>query len=217
RAPGTPGRRRSAGTGERAPGAPPIDVAAAPCRASERLPIRRRTAQDGRCARPARFPVRRKDVMNDDPAAAAPTLIYSPGTCAFAELVLLQWLGLPHRLCRVTRDERKGERFRAAINPQGQVPVLLEDGDVLTENAAILLQLADRFPGSGMAPAAGTRERYELYRWLSWLDSGFHAAHSPWFAPQRFVDDPSLYETVRARALRQIAEQLAVLERQLAG
>ena len=49
-------------------------------------------------------------VKTNPSAASTPTLFYSTGTCAFSEVILLQWLDLPHRLCRVSRDERRGER-----------------------------------------------------------------------------------------------------------
>ena len=99
----------------------------------------------------------------------------------------------------------------------GQVPALLEDGRILTENAAILLRLADLRPESGMAPAAGTRERYQMYGWLSWLASSFHVAHTPMFAPQRFVEDPAAHAELGARALRNVGEELAVIDRHLEG
>lgn len=142
-------------------------------------------------------------------------LFYSPGTCSLAAIVLLQWLEEPHRLCRVSREERKGPVFRRAINEHGQVPALLRSGRVLTENAAILLLLADLRPQADLVPEAGSPDRYEMYRWLSWLDSGFHSAHAPMFAPQRFVPDESLHDVVRAHALETIQEQVAVLDRHL--
>jgi glutathione S-transferase len=144
-------------------------------------------------------------------------LFYSPGSCSLAEIVLLQWTGEPHRLCRVSRDERKGPVYRRAINPMGQVPTLLDRGAVLTENAAILPLLADRAAETTLIPLPKTRERYELYRWLSWLDSGFHSAHSPFFAPQRFVADPAAHDAVRAQALGAVREQVAHLDRHLEG
>lgn len=144
-------------------------------------------------------------------------LFYSPGACSLAEVVLLQWLEAPHRLCRVTRDERKGPIFRRAVNEHGQVPVLLHGGRVLTENSAILLLLADRHGDRGLVPAPSTPERYDVYRWLSWLDSGFHAAHAPLFAPQRFAPDDATVDAVRTHALLGIQDQLGVLERHLDG
>ena len=142
-------------------------------------------------------------------------LFYTPGTCALSEMIVMQWTGEPHRLCRVDRDQRRGAAYRGAVNPMGQVPALLVDNRVLTENGALLLMLADRSPAAGLAPLPRTPERYETYRWLSWFDSTFHVAHKPLFAPQRFVRDESLHDGVRTQALTQIRGVLAHLDQHL--
>jgi glutathione S-transferase len=60
------------------------------------------------------------------------------------------------------------------INPLGQVPVLRsDDGELLTENAAVLQYVADRYPQSGLAPAGGS-ERYRLQQWLNFVTSELH-------------------------------------------
>lgn len=146
----------------------------------------------------------------------APILFYSPGTCAASEIVAFEWAGLPYRLCRVTREQRKGEAFRAALNPNGQVPVLVfPDGRVLVENAALLPWIGDQVPDKGLTPPPGTDERYVFYFWLSWLDSTFHASHAPVFAPARFHPDPEQHDAVKEQASVQIKEGLARLERHL--
>src|SRR6185369_13515223 len=148
----------------------------------------------------------------------APVLFYSPMTCAASEILAFEWAGIPYRLCRVAREERKGEAFRAALNPNGQVPVLLfPDGRVLSENAALLAWIGDQVPSKGLTPAFGTPERYVFYFWLSWLDSTFHAAHTPLFAPGRLHPDPAQHEAIKAQALVSIAELLPRLERHLEG
>jgi len=148
----------------------------------------------------------------------APVLFYSPMACAAAEILAFEWAGIPYHLCRVTREERKGEAFRAALNPNGQVPVLLfPDGRVLSENAALLAWIGDQVPAKGLTPAFGTPERYVFYFWLSWLDSTFHAAHTPLFAPGRLHPDPAQHETIKAQALTAIADLMPRLERHLEG
>lgn len=52
-----------------------------------------------------------------------------------------------------------------ALNPAGKVPVLVDGDFVLTESAAIVLYLAERFPDSGLLPA-GLEERAQVYRWV---------------------------------------------------
>jgi len=113
-------------------------------------------------------------------------LYLSPGACSLAPHIALLATGLPFVVERVslrTRQTESGEDFRA-INPKGQVPALvLDDGAVLTENQVILQYIADQAPGSGLAPAYGSAERYRLMEWLAWLSSELHKRFSPLFAP----------------------------------
>jgi glutathione S-transferase len=146
----------------------------------------------------------------------APILFYSPGTCAASEIVAFEWAGIPHRLCRVTREQRKGEVFRAALNPNGQVPVLaFPDGRILAENAALLPWIGDQVPEKQLTPKPGTDERYVFYFWLSWLDSSFHAAHGPAFAPAKYHPDPAQHAPLKDQADVVIREGLARLDRHL--
>ncbi len=50
------------------------------------------------------------------------------------------------------------------LNPMGKVPVIVHNGVVVTECAAICAYLADVFPEAGLAPAPSARGPY--YRWL---------------------------------------------------
>jgi len=52
------------------------------------------------------------------------------------------------------------------INPMGKVPTIVHDEVVITETAAIVTYLADRFPAASLIPAAGSGQRGTFYRWL---------------------------------------------------
>ncbi len=55
------------------------------------------------------------------------------------------------------------------INPGGKVPVLDDDGRIVTESAAICIHVADKYPKSQLMPLAGTPERTECYKWISFI------------------------------------------------
>jgi glutathione S-transferase len=59
-------------------------------------------------------------------------------------------------------DERN--RFFADVNPIGKVPVIVHNGRVVSESAAICAYLAETFPAAGLAPTP--EERADYYRWL---------------------------------------------------
>ncbi|MFL6713245.1 MAG: glutathione transferase GstA, partial [Sulfurifustis sp.] len=83
-----------------------------------------------------------------------------------------------------TKRTASGEDY-LQVNPKGYVPALkLDDGQVLTEGPAIVQYLADQKPESGLAPKAGTMERYRLAEWLNFTTSELHKQFSPLFNPK---------------------------------
>jgi glutathione S-transferase len=69
--------------------------------------------------------------------------------------------------------QNDGSDFRK-VNPLGLVPTLrTDDGTVLTENAAILQYVADRFPKAGLGAEAGI-ERSRLHQWLCFIGTELH-------------------------------------------
>ncbi len=114
-------------------------------------------------------------------------LFYSPGACSLAVHIVLREAGLPFELVRVDLKAKRtetGEDY-LKINPKGYVPALqLDDGDTLTEAGVILQYLADQRPESGLAPKVGTRERYRLMEWLSFVSSEMHKTLGALFNPK---------------------------------
>ncbi len=113
-------------------------------------------------------------------------LYMSPGACSLSPHIVMRELGLPFELVAVnghTKITASGADFRA-INPKGAVPALqLDDGEVLTEGAAIIQFLADHYAPGRLAPAAGTVERARLNAHLNFIASEFHPAFGVLFNP----------------------------------
>jgi glutathione S-transferase len=113
-------------------------------------------------------------------------LYYIPQSCALAAHIVASEAGIPVDPVRVdlkTKTTDTGGDFYA-VNPKGYVPALeLDDGEVLTENAAILQYLADLNPSSALAPANGSFERVRLQEMLSYLATEIHRGYSPLFNP----------------------------------
>jgi glutathione S-transferase len=82
----------------------------------------------------------------------------------------LEEVGVPydkHRL-NLREKEQRSPAF-LAINPNGKVPTLVDDGVTLFESQAILLWLGEKYgEGKGLWPAAGTADRADAYVWTSW-------------------------------------------------
>lgn len=105
------------------------------------------------------------------------TLYHAPNTRSFGVLVLLEELGVPYALHPLdfAKEEQLAPAFRA-INPMGKVPTLRDGDAIVTEQVAIFLHLADRFPGAGLAPPIGDPDRGPYLRWLVFYAAAFEAA-----------------------------------------
>ena len=90
------------------------------------------------------------------------------------------------------------------------VPIELDNGQVLTEGPAIIQYLADQKPEAGLAPKNGSLERYRLQEWLNILTSEIHKGFSPLFKP----NTPEEYKTISKGNL---ATRFDWLDKQLAG
>jgi len=113
-------------------------------------------------------------------------LYYKSGACSLSPHIVLLEAGLPFTLEAVnlgTKVTDSGVDY-TTINPKGSVPALqLDDGRVLTEGPAVVQYIADQKPESGLAPRAGTFERYQLMELLNFITSEVHKSYGPLFNP----------------------------------
>jgi glutathione S-transferase len=140
-----------------------------------------------------------------------------PGTCALAPNVALQWAEADYELALMQHGDQQRPEF-LRVNPLGKVPALvLDDGRILTEAAAILNWIGDTYPQARLGGEDADR-RYEINQWLSFMTSDVHAsAFGPHFAPQRFHPDEAQHETVRATAHERLAGLYRELDKRLDG
>lgn len=94
-------------------------------------------------------------------------LYFYPMTRATRPRWILEELGVPYEIQQL--DLTKGEHKQPSymkVHPLGSVPAIEDQGFIMFESAAIVLQLADKYPEKGLAPAVGTNERAEYYQWI---------------------------------------------------
>src|SRR5260370_398153 len=139
-------------------------------------------------------------------------LYYSQGACSLSPHIVASEAGLPVELEQVHLAEHKtatGQDYMA-VNPKGYVPALrLDDGSILTEGPAIVQYLADQKPASGLAPAAGTIERYRLQEWLTFIGTELHKSFSPLFNKASSDDMKNAAKANITKRLASINDQLA--------
>jgi glutathione S-transferase len=137
------------------------------------------------------------------------------GSGGFVAEAALALAGAPYEILEL--DSEPGtplpESFRD-INPWGQVPTLvLPDGSVMTETAAILIHLAACFPDKGFAPAAGTPAHAAFLRWVVFTNVNIYEATLRQLYPFRYTSDPNAHDATRDAAIARMGEALAVLEK----
>jgi glutathione S-transferase len=100
------------------------------------------------------------------------TLFHAPMTRSTAILILIEEMGIKDRITvqevTIPRVDGSGGRDPANPHPEGKVPVLLHDGTMITERAAIMLHLTTLFPDAGLAPRIGTPDWGAFAMWMTW-------------------------------------------------
>ena len=138
------------------------------------------------------------------------TLYHHPHSRSAGVRVMLEELGVDHRIELV--DLQAGEQRRPeflALNPLGKLPTLVDGDTVVTEQVAVYLHLADRFPEAGLAPPIGDPARGTYLRWMVYYASCFEPA---------VVDRSQKHEPAEPMMspYRDFDSMLAALEAQLA-
>jgi glutathione S-transferase len=135
-------------------------------------------------------------------------LYYSPGACSLASHIALHEAGQKIDLVKVdlkTHTLEDGRSFKE-INPKGYVPALqFDNGDVLTENIAILTKIADRHPAL-MAP--GEHGRYRLLEMLAYISTEVHKSFKPLFNPGSSADEKQTARETITKRLEFLAPQV---------
>jgi glutathione S-transferase len=103
------------------------------------------------------------------------------------------------------------EEFFHKINPKAEVPTLvLPDDSIMTESAAMMIHLADLYPGAGLSPAIGTPERARFLRWQLFLATQLYMSDLRLFYPERFTVAGGEAAGIKARALETMMREFAI-------
>ena len=138
-------------------------------------------------------------------------LFYSPGACSLSPHIALREAGIAFTLSKVdlkTKKVESGEDFNG-VNGKGYVPALqLDNGQILSEGPAIVQYIADQKPATGLAPAAGTIERYKLQEWLNFISSEIHKPMGSMFNPAQTADWKEAVKATLSKRLDWLSKQL---------
>jgi glutathione S-transferase len=131
---------------------------------------------------------------------------------------LLEELGVPYEVERLSLsagDNKKPDYLK--LNPNGQVPTLVDGDLALWESAAICQYLTDKFPEKGFAPPAGTPERAKYYQWIHFAMSGIEPSAVTIFLHTIMKPEAERLPQVVAPARETLQHAVGVVDAALAG
>jgi glutathione S-transferase len=144
------------------------------------------------------------------------TLYYAPYTCALVPYVTLTEAGAAFEVHNVnTRSGQNRQPDFLRMNPKAKVPVLLIDGEILTENLALQVWIARQFPAARLLPVAPTDEIKALSL-MSWFGTTIHPHLTPNARPDRYCDLPGSEESVKRLSNKLLFEDFAIADGLLA-
>lgn len=139
-------------------------------------------------------------------------LYFSPGACSFVPHVGLEAVkaatgeGFEPKLVKLHKNEQKTPEY-LAMNPDGQVPVLVAEGKPLTQIVAICDFLDRRFPPAGLLPTESWA-RAQAMSQLAWFNNTVHPAFTRWFRSYYYAASEAAQAEVKKLAVDDLRRHL---------
>jgi glutathione S-transferase len=139
-------------------------------------------------------------------------LYFSPGACSFVPHALLETAGAEYEpaMVKLHKGEQNEPAYRT-VNPRGQVPVLVDGGQTITQIVAIVNYLDARFPEQGFLPR-DPLARTRVLETLAWMNNTVHPTFTHVFMPFKFAGTPEAQAELKAFNAKAYAGLLGELE-----
>src|SRR5918999_3517856 len=130
-------------------------------------------------------------------------LYFAPGACSFIPHVGLEAAGAQFepKLVKLHKGEQRTPEY-LALNPNGQVPVLVVDGKPLTQIVAICDFIDRRFREARLLPEEAWARSQALSQ-LAWMNSTPHTTATRFFFPERYAESEDARAEVKKRAVEE--------------
>ena len=145
------------------------------------------------------------------------TLYFSPGACSTASHMALEETGAPYveKPTLLAKGEHKTEAY-LKINPRSKVPALSVDGEVITENTAILTYLAKQFPAKNLMPTDPVQAA-RCISTMAWFSNVVHPSYTHYMRPERFTPDAGAQPGVKDMGKKTFFTHCQEIDSLLAG
>jgi glutathione S-transferase len=139
-------------------------------------------------------------------------LYFAPGACSFVPHTLLEATGVPFeaRMVKLHKGEQNSPEYKA-VNPRGQVPVLVDGNAVITQILAIVGYLDARFPEQNFLPREPLA-RAKVMETLAWMNNTVHPTFTHVFMPFKYSDKPEAQAEIKAHSAKLYRPMLAEIE-----
>jgi glutathione S-transferase len=139
-------------------------------------------------------------------------LFFAPGACSFVPHAMLEIAGVNFEpeMVKLHKGEQRTADY-LVLNPHGQVPVLVDEGVVITQVVAILLHLDAKLAHAHILPTESMARTHALSV-LAWMNNTVHPTFTHFFMPQKFSDDEAAQQAMRAFAVPRYRECLQEIE-----
>ena len=148
-------------------------------------------------------------------------LYFAPGACSFVPHVTLEAIraatgqGFEPKLVKLHKGEHQTPEY-LAMNPNGQVPVLVVDGKPLTQIVAICDYLDRSFPKAGLLPAEPWARAQALSQ-LAWMNNTAHPTFTHVFRAAEFAESEAAQAEVKKLAAARFRKHLERIQGWIAG
>ena len=139
-------------------------------------------------------------------------LYYASGACSFVPHSMLELAGATFEpvAVKLHKNEQKGPEY-LAINPRGQVPVLADGDEVITQIMAIIAYIDAKFPEANFIPKQPLA-RARFVETLAWMNNTVHPTFTHIFMPFKFTADEAAQGAIKAEATTQYRKLMGELQ-----
>jgi len=144
-------------------------------------------------------------------------LYFAPGACSFVPHVALEAAKAEFepKLVKLHKGEQKTPEY-LALNPNGQVPVLVVDGQPLTQIVAIAEYLDRSFPDARLLPK-DPWQRSQAMSQLAWMNNTVHPTFTHFFRPEKFAATDAGKADIKEQAVGEFRRCLERIQQWVAG